>query len=132
MEVELRNNEIFLFVEKEIYNEDVLHKCFYWYGGDFSVDISAHTDKIFLVRLKSNSTNPDLQVVVEKIKRDLIDFKLRDIVTKETKTVRELIVAKAFAYYGLNNDPSTEITDPVGFDPQRVKSNGGDSHIDSK
>ena len=50
-------------------------------------------------------------------KRDLIDFKLRDIVTKETQTIRELITAKAFAYFDLDDNPATEISDPVGFNP---------------
>lgn len=118
MESEIRGNELLLFLEKELYNEDVLYKCFYWYGGSFSVDIANHSERFFLVTLKSASDTQDWKATIDRIKKDLIDFKLRDIVTKETKTVRELIIAKAFAYYGLNDDPTTEISDPVGFSPK--------------
>ena len=123
MEIEIRDNELWVIIEKELYCSDVLYKCFYWYGADFGVDISNYSDKLFLVRMKSHSATQDWNKLIDKIKHDLVDFKLRDIVTKETKTIRELLVAKAFAYYGLKSDPSTEISDPVGFNP---KSMGGD------
>lgn len=51
----------------------------------------------------------------------MIDFKLRDIVSKETKTIRELIIAKAFAYYEEDQSPDTEISDPVGFNPENIE-----------
>ncbi len=122
MDAEIKDNELILLIEKDIYNEDVLHKCFYWYGGNFDVDISSYSEGIFSVRLKPTSETQDLNITVERIRRDLIDFKLRDIVTKETKTIRELIVAKAFAYYGLDDNPITEVSDPVGFNPVKIKS----------
>jgi His-Xaa-Ser system protein HxsD len=120
MIAEILNNELLVLIEKELYNEDVLHKCFYWYGDNFNVDISINSDKLFLVKLQPNSETVDLEKTLDKIKRDLIDFKLRDIVTKETKTIRELIIAKAFAYYDLENDPETEVSDPVGFNPKEI------------
>ena len=121
MKTEILNNELLLFIEREVYNEDVLHKCFYWYGGNFNVDISIISDKLFLVKLQPHSEKADLENTLQKIKRDLIDFKLRDIVTKETKTIRELIIAKAFAYCDLEYDPETEVSDPVGFNPKEIK-----------
>jgi His-Xaa-Ser system protein HxsD len=121
MKTEITGSEIFLLIEKEIYNEDVLHKCFYWYGANYNVEIGNHSKDIFSVRLQSKQESENLNDTLEKIKRDLIDFKLRDIVTKETKTIRELIVAKAFAYYGLDDNPTTEISDPVGFNPNEIR-----------
>ena len=120
MEIESRDNELLLLIEKDLYSADVLYKCFYWYGGNFNVDITNHSEKLFSVKLISNSKITDWEKTIDKIKRDLVDFKLRDIVTKETKTVRELIVAKAFAYYGLKSDPSTNISDPIGFNPNEM------------
>lgn len=117
MTSEIKANEIHLLIDKEIYNEDVLHKCFYWYTGNFNVEISNHSEKQFSVRLQSKAQSDNLQDTLEKVKRDLIDFKLRDTITKETKVIRELIVAKAFAYYGLEENPASEISDPVGFNP---------------
>src|SRR5262249_11400252 len=107
MEAKIVGSELMVHVEKAIYSEDVIHKCFYWYGGTFEVDVSTHDENLFLIRLKPKNGLVDLQAVIEKIRRDLIDFKLRDIVTKETKTIRELIVAKAFAYYEPHLDDPT-------------------------
>jgi His-Xaa-Ser system protein HxsD len=123
MEIDIQGNKLLVYVEKGIYNDDVLHKCFYWYSGDFNVDISNSSETLSLVQLQSKAETQDWSKIIEKIKRDLIDFKLRDIVTKETKSIRELIIAKAFAYYGLNDEPITEISDPVGIDLRRVRVN---------
>jgi len=106
-------------LEKSIYSEDILYKCFYWYGNDFTVNIVDKVDK-FEVSIKFNDQKEiDFQKLTQRIKQDLIDFKLRDIVTKETKNIRELIVAKAFAYYQIEENPTTEISDPVGFNPNQ-------------
>jgi His-Xaa-Ser system protein HxsD len=122
MKIEIRNNELHLLIEKEIYNEDVLHKCFYWYGANFIVEIENHSKEYFSICLQTKNESENWNDIVEKIKGDLIDFKLRDIVTKETKTIRELLIAKAFAYYGLDENPTTEVSDPVGFNPDEIRS----------
>ena len=120
MDASIKGNEIHLVIDKDIYSEDVLHKCFYWYTSTYNVPIDIHSERQFFVLLQSKHETENLEHILEKIKCDLIDFKLRDIVTKETKTVRELIVAKAFAYYGLEENPLTEISDPVGFNPADI------------
>ena len=116
MKAEIKNNELRLLIEREIYNEEVLYKCFYWYGANFNVEIAPHSAEFFEVKLQPKQII-DLQQTIDKVKRDLVDFKLRGIVAYETKTVRELLIAKAFANYGIDNDPTTEISDPVGFNP---------------
>lgn len=123
MKIKCKKNELLILTEADIYNEDVIHKCFYWYTKDYNVEISRYSRSLFSIRLQSLSGTIDSEQLTSQVKRDLIDFKLRDVVTKETKSIRELIVAKAFAYYGLNDDPITEISDPVGFDPRRVRVN---------
>jgi His-Xaa-Ser system protein HxsD len=114
--VELYNQLIFT-VDSHLYSEDVIYKCFYWYGADYAVDIQRE-GLSFKIVLSSKSGEPiDTIVLCDKIRKDLVDFKLRDIVSKETKTIRELLTAKAFANYGMENAPITEISDPVGYDP---------------
>ena len=117
MKVAIENYVIRLLIEKELYSEQVIHKCFYWYGGDFGVEIAVHSEDLFEVTMRPTNLLEDLNATVDRVKRDLIDFKLRDIVDRETKTVRELLIAKAFAYYGIDDNPQTEISDPVGFSP---------------
>ena len=121
MDFEIISNKLNIRLDKSIYNEDVLHKCFYWYGGNYSVSISSFSESEFKVLITPKTEGIQLETIIDKIQQDLIDFKLRDIVTKETQTIRELIVAKAFAYYELEENPTTEVSDPVGFDPNNIK-----------
>lgn len=120
MKSQLLNNELIIYIEKTLYNVETLYKCFYWYGEMYDVDISEE-NLSYKIRIMTKNKEEQLREIpslLSKIKRDLIDFKLRDIVSKETKTIRELIVAKAFAYYDLNENPQTEISDPIGFNPE--------------
>jgi His-Xaa-Ser system protein HxsD len=91
-------------VDERLYHEDVIFKCFYWYAGNFQTDISRIEGHMFEISLTANEPVSDWEVVLGRIQRDLVDFKLRDIVTKETVNIRELIVAKAFAYAGLSDN----------------------------
>ncbi len=122
MEISVSNNQYVLIVDKEIYSSDVLHQCFYWYTGDFEVEISVHDQQHYRVILNSINDDPDLETLIRKIKRDLVDFKLRQIVTRDTQNIRDLIVAKAFANYETEEEePAGEISDPVGFDPSVIQ-----------
>ena len=58
---------------------------------------------------------------LQKLERDLIDFNLRDIVTKETKNIRDLLTAKAFSNGEFDELPPGELSDPVGFNVNEIK-----------
>jgi len=108
-------------VDAKLYSEAVLFKCFYWYGNTFEVDINRVDETIFQIILKTSAgQTADWSNIISRVKRDLIDFRLRQIVAEETRTVRELIIAKAFAYYEEDEAPASSVTDPVGFDPQCI------------
>lgn len=121
MIVRTTESELALQIDATVYSMDVLHKCFYWYTGAFDVSISRTSEERHTVTLISRSPEPDWTLIESRIRRDLIDYRLRDIVTKETKVIRELIVAKAFAHGEVSEDPSTEVSDPVGFNPNRLE-----------
>lgn len=121
MQFEGNHQELVITVDKLIYNLDVLHKCFYWYGNSFDVSIHDLNEQYYQIKLSPQQEGIIMEETVSKIKRDLIDFKLRDTVTKETRTIRDLIVAKAFAYYDSDDShPTTDLSDPVGFDPLSI------------
>lgn len=120
MEFNVKGAVLTVQVARSIYNIDVLHKCFYWYGADFDVTIGELDEKHYVVELICNEPEHDFAESISKIKRDIVDFKLRDTVTKETHAIRDLIAAKAFAYYDDDNHPTTELSDPVGFDPLTI------------
>lgn len=67
---------------------------------------------ISLTPLEGISYTPD--ELESQLKRDLLDFNLRDIVNEETKPIRELIIAKAFSHGEFDEDPPGEFEDPLG------------------
>ena len=120
MKIILKNeSQLHLSINEDLYNENVLFKCFYWYGSDYNIDIDKNKKQYVVIITSKLSTKIDHDHLLLKIKQDLIDFKLRDIVTKETKNIRELLTAKAFAHFQTDENPLTEISDPVGFDPTK-------------
>jgi His-Xaa-Ser system protein HxsD len=120
MKAILSEQELALQIDAEIYGEKVVFPCFYWYGRRFSISIDREAPAVFCIRLtpkEGELTEQEWIDVQKNISQDLIDFKLRAIVDEETRVVRELIIAKAFAHYDEPADPITEISDPVGFQP---------------
>jgi His-Xaa-Ser system protein HxsD len=121
MKIDLKGNCIEITVPLAIYSLEVLHKCFYWYGERFTVDIEIESNEKGVVRLipkEKTQNEEEFKLLSEKIRTDLIDFKTRNIVTKETRNVRDLLIAKAFAHSDeFEARPPGEITDPVGFNP---------------
>jgi His-Xaa-Ser system protein HxsD len=111
-------NEIIFYVDSSIYSKDGLFKCLYWYGDKFHISINMEDAffKISLIPQQGSSVElSDLTLYLQKLERDVIDFNLRDIVTKETKNIRELLIAKAFSNGEFDELPPGEISDPVGF-----------------
>ena len=102
----------------DLYSEEIIYKCFYWYGGAFSLIIDRN-DTGFLVTLTSlenELSDTFLDKLVIKIKADLVDYKTRQIVQNETKNIREILLAKAFSKLDYFDEaPKGTIDDPLGF-----------------
>lgn len=111
-----------IIVDGNLYSEIVLYKCLYWYTGRYTVDVQPSSTG-YLVRFEQAEAFSDESslALLSKFQKDLIDFKLRQIVNEETRAVRELIIAKAFAHFDSTETPSSVSTDPVGFDPKTVR-----------
>ena len=119
------SNEIIAYAPISLYSKDSIFKCVYWYGDKYNVKVSLIEVSAFKISLRplngeefpSNKSKDILQ----KLERDLIDFNLRDIVTKETQNIRDLLIAKAFSNGELDEMPPGELSDPVGFDVNEIK-----------
>lgn len=121
MDVQVTNNGLTVTIDENIYPEKVLLKCLYWYSDSYHVEINRVDQGWLQITLNAKDGVPvEWERVSGRLKRDLIDFKLRQIVADETRTVRELIVAKAFACYEPEETPLSIVSDPVGFDPKSV------------
>jgi His-Xaa-Ser system protein HxsD len=66
-------------------------------------------------------SSDELENLLLKVERDLVDFNLRDIVTKETQNVRDLLIAKAFSNGEFDELPPGEVSDPVGFNVNQIR-----------
>lgn len=94
------SNSITFEIDSSIYSNQVLTKCLYWYTSQFNVSINDSAGgkgKVIVLEFKDKQESLVGDKLVEKLKQDLIDYNLREIVEKETKIIRELLIAKAFS-----------------------------------
>ena len=98
-----------------------LHKCFYWYTRDYRVLIepAVLADHTRACLAPKEGTPPVSPARLDQVYNDLLDFKLRELIAEETRNVRELLIAKAFAHYDTEQPLLAGISDPVGFHPQQ-------------
>ncbi len=122
---EFKDNEVVVFADTSLYSKDSIFKCLYWYGDKFHTNLSFADNKTYKVSIKPISTTQlneiELEKLLLKLERDLVDFNLRDIVTKETQNIRDLLIAKAFSNGEFDELPPGEISDPVGFNIIEIK-----------
>ena len=123
MEIEVSQAGLELQLDAELYPEAVVFKCFYWYCAEYEVVIDRAADGRSLTVLLSPRTGrlegDEVAALVSRLKRDLVDFKTRDIVARETQGIRELLVAKAFANSDeLDEPPLGSIADLGGVGPR--------------
>lgn len=120
----IKDNEILVFANTLLYSKDAVFKCIYWYGDKFHTVVSFADADNYCITLKPLSATSvkieDLELYQQKLERDLIDFQLRDIVTKETQNIRDLLIAKAFSNGEFDELPPGEVSDPVGFNPMAI------------
>ena len=122
---EIKDNEIIVFADIALYSKDSIFKCLYWYGDKFHTNFSFADSTTYRVSVKPISTTQlssnELENLLMKLERDLVDFNLRDIVTKETQNVRDLLIAKAFSNGEFDELPPGEVSDPVGFNINQIQ-----------
>lgn len=113
---EIKDGQIAVFLDSRIYSKEGILKCLYWYSDKFNTSVNI-IDNYYRIVLNPNLDNQqlDLNTLLEKIVKDLLDFNLRQIVTSETQNVRDLLIAKAFSNGEFDETPMGEISDPVGF-----------------
>ena len=121
----IKDGEINVFADASLFSTDVIFKCLYWYGERFHTTVTligSHTYSILLKPLGVVGTSEtELDIYLQKFERDLIDYQLRRMITKETQNVRDLLVAKAFSNGEFDEEPPGDVSDPVGFDPNKIE-----------
>lgn len=115
------DEHIEISVDNSVYSKDALFKCLYWYTNVFQIDVITQ-DGHFHIKLTPSVhlSDEERKDYLVKLNRDLVDFNLRDIITKETKNIRELLIAKAFSNGEFDEEPPGSISDPIGFDISKI------------
>ena len=117
MNNKILNDHLEIFLDASIYSKDAVFKCAYWYLNDYFTEVSSTENNFFKVTFSPKNKN--LVISEEKlaeIKNSFLDFNLRDIVSKETQNIRDLLTAKAFSNGEFDEQPPGDYSDPVGFD----------------
>ncbi|WP_114783281.1 His-Xaa-Ser system protein HxsD [Botryobacter ruber] len=121
----IKDGVITVFADTSLYSKDGIFKCLYWYGDKFHTSVAFADSETYRITLEPISTinisSEEAELYLLKLERDLIDFNLRDIVTKETKNIRDLLVAKAFSNGEFDEEPVGTLSDPVGFDVNEIE-----------
>jgi len=101
-------------VDINVYPEEAVFKAVYWYTGKYDVQITRQ-DPFLLVAVASEEHEPP-EAFAQAFNQSLVDFRLRQIVDTETRTIRELIIAKAFSHFE-EETVIFDVADPVSFNP---------------
>jgi His-Xaa-Ser system protein HxsD len=116
------DSEITLLVDETIYARIALLKTCYWFTNRCYIFIYRQDEHHLAVRLASKGSI-GLEAIAGEFKNALLDHQLRYEITNETATLRELIVAKAFAEGNALEDP------PIGDDRDPVERTTSRSNI---
>lgn len=102
MEVTANDEELLQFsVQSEIYGEAVLFKSLYWLTSRAGFEVSKPAAETFLISVRplgEKFSNEESEDILARIRTNLVDFKVRDMINQETMLVRSMIIAKAFAH----------------------------------
>jgi His-Xaa-Ser system protein HxsD len=86
-------------VDLDIFNDRIVTKVMYWLSDSFFIFMEKK-QKVLQIQLEKKVGVIDEKEFCKlkiKINQDFIDFKTRDIVNQETKSIRELLLVKAFS-----------------------------------
>ena len=84
-------------IDRRIYNDSVISKAIYWLSGDFIIVRSILDDNTESLSITTNNANIAKDSMKTKLMQTLNDFKLRQIVADETRDIKTILYAKAFA-----------------------------------
>ncbi len=91
---------IVLCVDLSIYNERIVDKVLYWWSGDYIItrtNRSGTTLQMITLTASEPISSEKFESISRKISANFIDYKNREIVESETRDLRNILYAKAFA-----------------------------------
>lgn len=85
-------------IDTRIYNNSVISKAVYWLSGNYIITRKQLDKFNELVSAVAKRGTPDDETIwQDRLMQTLNDFKLRQIVADETRNIKTILYAKAFA-----------------------------------
>jgi His-Xaa-Ser system protein HxsD len=117
-----------LLLDKAVYSKDAILKACYWLTRDLTFALEEQETRyaiaIALRTVHATLDNPKpakIEDLISEFFDALLDSQLRIDVQQETASIRELIIAKAFAESGVLEDPPPgTFEDPVALKGART------------
>ena len=93
-----------IFIPRRLYSKEATLNCLYWKLNELNIRFSIYSEREFQVSIDlKNLSLHQKENLKDTFSNDLLDYELREIVHRETKSIRELIIAKAFANGALDD-----------------------------
>lgn len=84
-------------IDRRIYSDSVISKVIYWLSGDYIIVRDILDDNTESLSIKAVDANVAEETLKAKLMQTFNDFKLRQIVADETRDIKTILYAKAFA-----------------------------------
>ncbi len=101
--IQLKASTIASFVvDLSIYSDEVISHVLYWMASEYLImrENSGERQQQISLRKKQGEFSPqELRKLEERLSRDFADYKLREIVERETRDIRTILYVKAFAEF---------------------------------
>lgn len=89
------DNRAIVKIDSDIYSKEVIAKVVYWLSRDFTI-MQGVEGKYWTLSLE-NPNAVDWVDVKKRLSQLLADYQMRDVITAETKDIRNILFIKAFA-----------------------------------
>ena len=88
-------------VDSSVYSDEVISKVLYWLSSRYIIERESISSKITRITLTSKDKHSFDEQETNKIESDIsqlfVDFKVREMIRKETDGIRNILYLKAFA-----------------------------------
>lgn len=101
------DKSITAYIDTSIYSDNIISKSLYWLSDTYTIyreNLPENKQKITFEKTVGLTTDKDFDTFKTKFCQELIDYKNREIISAETKDIRNILYVKAFA----NNDEFIE------------------------
>jgi His-Xaa-Ser system protein HxsD len=91
------------------FSADAILKTCYWYSRNFTFDVKQPSERQILVTLRAKDATVSTDNVTSEFIAVATDFSLRERIETRTSSIRETLLAKAFAESGVLEDPPSGV-----------------------